>query len=301
MRLAFPTDIIEEMFLLKADQVLVTTGQPILERDGYLLPLIYLGQWLKFHCPRQSMDPESAPVINLPTVLTIAQGNQLVGFQVDRCWGEQEVAIRQVEGTIPMSPGFIGCTILGDGQIVPLVDAGKLLDWIHDQGGDGTSKGGATPMGTLSPSSIPQLNADNSATDGQQRPIATNRILIVDDSVNVRRFLALTLEKAGYQVEQAKDGQDAVEKLLGGDLQVQAVICDIEMPRLDGYGFLARIKADPAHRWLPIAMLTSRSGDKHRQLAMSLGAAAYFTKPYKEAELLQSLQNLISASQSHAL
>jgi chemosensory pili system protein ChpA (sensor histidine kinase/response regulator) len=101
------------------------------------------------------------------------------------------------------------------------------------------------------------------------------------------------LEKAGYLVEQAKDGQDAVEKLLAG-LAVKAVICDIEMPRLDGYGFLARVKSDSKFSTLPIAMLTSRSGDKHRQLAMTLGAAAYFSKPYNERELLLTLKQLIT-------
>lgn len=100
----------------------------------------------------------------------------------------------------------------------------------------------------------------------------------MDDSINVRRFLALTLEKAGYQVAQAKDGQDAIDKLAAG-LTVQAVICDIEMPRLDGYEFLARVKSTPALKAIPVAMLTSRSGEKHRRLAMSLGATAYFSKP----------------------
>lgn len=117
-------------------------------------------------------------------------------------------------------------------------------------------------------------------------------ILVVDDSINVRRLLALTLEKAGYQVAQAKDGQDAIDKLTAG-LQVQAVICDIEMPRLDGYGFLAKVKSNPTLEQLPVAMLTSRSGDKHRQLAMNLGATAYFSKPYNEQVLLQTLGRLI--------
>ncbi|WP_293167060.1 response regulator, partial [Okeania sp. SIO2C9] len=124
-------------------------------------------------------------------------------------------------------------------------------------------------------------------------------ILVVDDSINVRRFLALALERAGYFVEQAKDGQDAVEKLLSG-LPVQAVICDIEMPRLDGYGFLARIKSDPAFDDLPIAMLTSRSGEKHRQLAMTLGAKAYFSKPYNERVLLKTLEEVIATSRVSA-
>jgi two-component system, chemotaxis family, sensor histidine kinase and response regulator PixL len=93
-------------------------------------------------------------------------------------------------------------------------------------------------------------------------------------------------------VEQAKDGQDALEKLQGG-LQVQAIICDIEMPRLDGYGFLGRVKANTELKQLPVAMLTSRSSNKHRQLAMQLGATAYFSKPYNEQELLHSLEEII--------
>ncbi|NJQ98521.1 MAG: response regulator, partial [Hydrococcus sp. CSU_1_8] len=113
----------------------------------------------------------------------------------------------------------------------------------------------------------------------------------VDDSINVRRFVAMTLEKAGYRVEQAKDGQDALDKLKGG-LVVQAVVSDIEMPRLDGYGFLAHVKSDPDCQNLPIIMLTSRSGEKHRQIAMNLGASAYFSKPFREPELLKTIQQL---------
>ena len=123
-------------------------------------------------------------------------------------------------------------------------------------------------------------------------PVQKNTVLVIDDSINVRRFLALTLEKAGYRVEQAKDGRDALEKLQAG-LAVQAVICDIEMPRLDGYGFLAHVKSDPSCKHFPVIMLTSRSGPKHRQLAMNLGANDYFSKPFREQELLQTLKQLI--------
>ena len=114
-------------------------------------------------------------------------------------------------------------------------------------------------------------------------------VMVVDDSINVRRFLALTLEKAGYGVEQAKDGQDALERLQRG-LPIKAVICDIEMPRLDGYGFLAHVKSYPGGKNLPVVMLTSRSGDKHRQLAINLGAKAYLSKPFKEKELLETIE-----------
>jgi chemosensory pili system protein ChpA (sensor histidine kinase/response regulator) len=100
------------------------------------------------------------------------------------------------------------------------------------------------------------------------------------------------LEKEGYQVEQAKDGQEAVEKLCGG-LVVQAAICDVEMPRLDGYEVLETLRSNETFEDLPIVMLTSRSSDKHRLLAMNLGASAYFSKPYTEPDLLATLSSLI--------
>ncbi|NEP56509.1 MAG: response regulator [Symploca sp. SIO2G7] len=296
MLLAFTTDVIEEMLLLLPDMVLTTSGSEVLRWEGEMIPLTRLASWLKFYCPRKVTISEGVPSISEPTVLMISQGDHLQGIQVDRCWGEQEVAIRQVEEPLVMPPGFASCTILGDGKVVPLVDASELLRWIascNSEAGSGSvqqtnstlySRGNSSKReGTVSWDNPPTLAIPTLQKD---------TILVVDDSINVRRFLALALEKAGYLVEQAKDGQDAVEKLLSG-LLVEAVICDIEMPRLDGYGFLARIKSDPTFSDLPIAMLTSRSGDKHRQLAMTLGATAYFSKPYNERQLLRTLKQLI--------
>jgi chemosensory pili system protein ChpA (sensor histidine kinase/response regulator) len=299
MLLAFPTDVIEEMLLLQAEQVLTTPGSEVLKWEGEMIPLTRLSSWLTFYCPRRVMTPEGMPSIDSPTVLMVTQGDQLVGLQVDRCWGEREVAIRHVTGPLVMPPGFASCTILGDGKVVPLVDTTSLLHWIASFGSSTTDTKPKIQAGDGQYNVLPRATA--SSDEG--RPTASvphapkDTILVVDDSINVRRFLALALEKAGYLVEQAKDGQDAVEKLLGG-LLVSAVICDIEMPRLDGYGFLARIKSDPAYEQLPIAMLTSRSGDKHRQLAMTLGAAAYFSKPYNERELLRTMRHVITESQA---
>lgn len=249
------------------------------------------------------MTPEGIPSISEPTVLMVSLGDQLVGLSVDRCWGEREVAVRQVGGSMALPTGFSSCAILGDGRVVPIVDINALLPEIMGEARQTWSQNttarredllSAAPMNDSSTAIRQELIAyrDNPPTAYPQSQRQT--ILVVDDSINVRRFLALALEKAGYLVEQAKDGQDAVERLLGG-LQVGAVICDIEMPRLDGYGFLARIKSDDGFSDLPIAMLTSRSGDKHRQLAMTLGASAYFSKPYNERELLKTMSQLINS------
>ena len=345
MQLAFPTDVVEEMLLLAALEVLTTPMGEVISVEGEMVPLIRLGSHLTFYCPRRVTSSDGVPTISEPTVLMINQGDQLVALQVDRCWGEREVAIRQVEGTLGLPPGFASCAIKGDGKVVPLVDTASLLRWT--QARDSVSLNDTPDLAIKSPfieftqaeyrrpssaAALQGAEVRSSSTDrvsdnlpqeqsfnllfGQETLQSQEKkavfdpplkdacsyeqkdtILVVDDSINVRRFLALALEKAGYLVLEAKDGQDAVEKLLSGAF-VSAVICDIEMPRLDGYGFLARVKSDPKFSNLPIAMLTSRSGEKHRQLAMTLGAAAYFSKPYNERELLTTLLRLITESRA---
>jgi chemosensory pili system protein ChpA (sensor histidine kinase/response regulator) len=271
--LAFPVDAIEQMALLEEED---DNNSDIFQWENYAVPKLALKEWLNFRGPVRKIETDDMAMMANPAMLILSQGNDLVGVPIERCWGEREVAIRQAEGPIPMPPGFSGCTILGTGQVVPLVSIPGLFNWIADQG-------------RVPKTALPVQSA------ASQVQMERESILVIDDSINVRRFLAMTLEKAGYLVAQAKDGQDAIEQLTSG-LVVNAVICDIEMPRLDGFGFLAQAKANPALKHLPITMLTSRSGDKHRQLALRLGASEYFSKPFKEQELLQALNQLIQST-----
>jgi two-component system, chemotaxis family, sensor histidine kinase and response regulator PixL len=279
--MAFPTSLVEEVLLLEPQNIVSQDNQAFLDLDGSLIPFVQLQDWLTFPRPVSQADIEAAPKINAPTVLLVDNGDQIVAIRVERYWGEQEVTVRQVEGNIPLPAAFAGCTVLGDGRIAPLVDPLSLLQQIEMQ----------SQESDLTPSLPEPLTSVPTAPKAQE----TNQsmVLVVDDSVNVRRFLALTLEKAGFRVEQAKDGQHALEKMQMG-LPIQAVICDIEMPRMDGYGFLANAKAIPHAQNIPVVMLTSRSGDKHRKLALSLGASNYFSKPFREKELLETLTQLIA-------
>jgi chemosensory pili system protein ChpA (sensor histidine kinase/response regulator) len=284
MVLAFPTDAIKETLLTQpqVDETLSWQGQTIRQ--------IGLSHWLTFNCPRQPMTLETAPSIDAPTFLVVAHGSQTIAIQVDRTWGEQEVAIRRTEGNLSMPEGFVGCAIVADGRVVPLVNITEMLDWIISCEQDSYRQAGFN--GFNLPDRLLNLGRSSLFT----APNSTSSqpgILIVDDSINIRRFLALTLERAGFRVEQAKDGLDALDKLQRG-ITVQAVICDIEMPRLDGFGFLTKFKSNPTFEAIPVTMLTSRTGNKHRQLAFSLGAAAYFSKPYNEQELVQTLEQLIA-------
>lgn len=309
MRMAFPVDSIDELFLLSPEQVITAAGKEMFEWEDQIVQLVPLARWLVFNCPVYLESPEVAPSIAVPTVLMVEHNNRMVGVQVERSWGEQEVAIRRVEGNLPMPPGFNSCTILGDGQVVPLVNVPELLYWIASAEVAGGSAAADASGSSNGLSSGPAGYLTSAPADSSSRPPAGTppavpfqgteqrlpqrpTILVIDDSINVRRLLALTLEKAGYLVAQAKDGQDALDKLTAG-LTVNAVICDVEMPRLDGYGFLAQLKAQSAYAQLPVAMLTSRGSEKHRQLAANLGASAYFTKPYNEQFLLKTLAAMV--------
>ncbi|MCU0527191.1 MAG: response regulator [Elainella sp. Prado103] len=282
--MAFPTRAIQEMVIPDPSQIMTTAGSEAFAWNGSMVQLIRLKQWLTFNGSRSLDTPEGTAAIGVPTVLLLTQGDQLIGLEVDRCWGEQEVAIRKIQGGPSLPAGFSNCTILGDGRVVPLVSIPDLWRWL------------ITCQRALTDFSHPALAPVVIRTDPRSiaaLPRTRHTVLIIDDSTNVRRFLALTLEKAGYQVIQAKDGQEALDKLATG-LAVQAVVCDIEMPRLDGYGFLARLKSNPSYEQLPVAMLTTRSSDKHRQLALSLGATAYFSKPFNEQNLLQALDQMVA-------
>jgi two-component system, chemotaxis family, sensor histidine kinase and response regulator PixL len=190
--------------------------------------------------------------------------------------------LRSIDSPIPLTPGFGNSIILGDGRVVPLVNLVELACWmsVHVE--------------------FPITGQDHVLMPVRTEITQPQRILVIDDSINVRRYLAAMLEKEGYEVDQARDGQEAVEKLIGG-LVVQAAICDVEMPRLDGYGVLEALRANETFENLPIVMLTSRNSEKHRTLAMNLGASAYFSKPYTEPELLGSLKSLIEESSQNIL
>lgn len=278
LQMAILTSAVEEILLIKDTSIYTVANQEVLDWQGYSVPLLKLGDRLHFSRPQFQVETENRPIVDEPLMLVVTRNNVPFGLQVDRYWGEQEVTIRGLQSPIPMPAGFMGCAILGGGKLVPLVDIDSLLTWsIADID--------APPSKTLT---LPSERGDRRAT-----------VLIVDDSINVRRFLAMTLEKSGYRVEQAKDGLEAMEKLrklqtLPKSSRVKAVICDIEMPRLDGFGFLVQSRGDENCKNIPVMMLTSRSGSKHRDLAMRLGASAYFAKPFKDNELLQTLSQFVA-------
>ncbi|NJR68152.1 MAG: hybrid sensor histidine kinase/response regulator [Synechococcales cyanobacterium CRU_2_2] len=308
--IAFPTDEIAEMVFPEPEVLCTSAGQTLLHWNDQMVPILNLGQYLRFNCPQRSPETQESPKIDVPSVLVLRQGKTWIGLQIDRFWGEQEVAVRPIEGILPLPQGFAGSTILGDGRVVPLVDTERLLERLSQASQPRTSQLAATQLAatqlTVSEHEPSPVQAAALASPGSHRgnpignPMSTPSqrptVMVVDDSVHVRRFLALNLERVGYQVIQATDGQDAMEKLTKSRKPVNAMVCDLEMPRLDGYGVLSEVRSHPQWKALPVIMLTSRSSEKHRRLAMNLGASAYFSKPYNEQVLLGSLQSLLQSA-----
>jgi two-component system, chemotaxis family, sensor histidine kinase and response regulator PixL len=275
---AVSVDSVKEIISFQPD--LVTADGTNITWQSQTIPLIALERGITFGRNHRSFVLPGTPTIPQPTVLIVGEDKSATAFEIDRFWGEREVTLKSIDSPMSLTPGFGNAIILGDGRVVPLVDLLQFAEWIS-----------STPT---------TLNPVSAKIDSTPDRTETNPILVIDDSINVRRYLAVMLEKEGYQVEQARDGQEAVEKLLGG-LKVRAAICDIEMPRLDGYGVLEALRSNEDFADLPILMLTSRNSEKHRMLAMNLGASAYFSKPYTEPELLATLKSLIQAAASKVL
>ena len=272
MVFAIPANSIRELIPLELEPILTSENTKKVDWNQSEIPLIEIEKILTYGRSHKALYLTGEPTINRPMTLVVGNKQSYAALKIARFWNEQESTIRTIESPIPLPPGLISSVVFGDGRVIPLIDPIALID-------RGLINSFADNRSALD---LPEIN--NIPT--------TPIILVVDDSINVRRYLSVTLEKAGYQVEQAKDGQEAVDKLVGG-LTVQAVICDLEMPRLNGYGVLEEIKERPEFADLPIAMLTSRSNEKHKKLAMNLGAAAYFSKPYDEKELLNKLSELL--------
>ena len=291
MPVALPTDTVEEVTVVEPEDMYETDGREMFHFKGNAVRLIRLSNWLAFNCPRHIDSLETAPNMDSPSVLVFRMGEARYGLQIDRSWGEQEVAVRRVEGPISLPAGFSNCTILGDGQVVPLMNLPDLARWVTGCEAAGIPSAAALYSNPVTSGAIDSLSLQAVPDEIKRR----SRFLVIDDSANVRRLLALTLEKAGYEVEQARDGQDAIEKLETG-LLVDSIVCDVEMPRMDGYSFLSKLRSMDAFATVPVTMLTSRSGEKHRNLAMNLGATAYFSKPYQERVLLKSLEETLADS-----
>ncbi|MBI3778831.1 MAG: Hpt domain-containing protein [Gammaproteobacteria bacterium] len=236
-------------------------NNPLLTYNEQVYPYMHLGSRLGI-----ASSPRNGRKV---PILLARTGTREVAIQVDGLGGTREVVIKSLGPQLSALKGLAGATILGDGRVVLILDLPGL--WYRDDVVHFEHR----PEGKV-------------AQDVRARPV----VMVVDDSLTVRKVTSKHLQKRGMDVLVAKDGLDAVEQLR--DHLPDVMLVDIEMPRMDGYELTTRVRSDENLKHIPIIMITSRAGAKHRQKAFDLGVDMYMSKPYQEDELFKNIDTLLA-------
>ncbi|KAA8734437.1 response regulator [Acinetobacter qingfengensis] len=241
--------------------------------DHQTYRLRYMGEFIQGkHQPELTNMGSSVPVI------IYNSAGRSIALQVDQLVGSRAQIVMKPIGDQLSSVGYLGgATILADGRVCLILDGASISRRV------------------LTTSRIHQQSQPVQPYEVRQASRKT--IMVVDDSVTVRKVTSRLLERQGFEVITAKDGVDAVEKLT--QVTPDLMLLDIEMPRMDGFEVLNFIRHDSKHKQLPIVMITSRTGEKHRERAFGLGVNRYMGKPFQEADLIENIQALLEETQVH--
>jgi chemosensory pili system protein ChpA (sensor histidine kinase/response regulator) len=260
---AVPLAAMQQILRLSVDESARMMRERVISLNNKLLPVVRLSEALEM--PDIADSPTKLPV------LIVRVGESEVALVVDDIVEGREVVIKSLGRHLQRVRGIMGATIFGDGSVVPILNVVDLLGKHEAEAVTTNVPVAATPVRT-------------------QRDTLT--VMIVDDSPSVRRVMSNLIKGASWTPLTAKDGLDAIEMLRSATALPDVVLTDIEMPRMDGYELLAALKANEVLARLPVAMITSRAGDKHRRKALDNGAADYLTKPYSDEQLLSMVRRM---------
>jgi chemotaxis family two-component system sensor histidine kinase/response regulator PixL len=288
--LALSVEHIEEILTPKSDQTREYGNQRFLFWQQQIIPVYRLTDLLDYRCPlpetvaSKALLSVASPRNWAAPMLVFRKDQQVFALEVDQVITEQELVIKPFSTTIASPSYTYGCTILADGSLVPVIDAIALLATVVSPATSPTTESEVPPS--------PRLSAALPMAATPLKTVQSPTILVVDDAATLRRSLAISLERAGFRVVQARDGQEAIDQLQQRS-SIRLVICDLEMPNMNGFEFLNYRRQNSQLAEIPVAILTSRSNEKHRWLATQLGATAYFTKPYLEQDFLDAIADLV--------
>jgi len=263
--LAFPLTAVSVMRPVAPSEIVTAGGRDSVRLDDQALDLVRLDRVLGLKATRPSR--------RLPVVV-LRGGGKPFGVVVDELLGKEEIVIKSL-GTLLEGVGpFSGATISGEGRVILLLDPTRLRE------------AAATSPAMPTTTSREEERADE----------ARSRILLVDDSVSIRKFVGQMLEKAGFDVLTAVDGQDAIQQLT--EQTVDVVITDLEMPRVNGYALIEDLRRRSTTREVPVIVLTTRAGAKHVGLARRLGVRHYVAKPVEEQSFIRLVASVTSVPEA---
>ena len=252
----FVSDSVETLQRIKAKDCEMIENKRFIRYQEQLVELFDLRQLLAF--------PSLPEADELAIVIARAE-RQTFAFLVDEHLGLSEIVVRELNPTLNKMSFLSNASLAPSGDIIMLLD----------------------PLGL---SRLEQSKGQNPRALQAKPKNKTLELLLVDDSISVRRVISKMLQRAGYQVTTASDGQEALELFMQNQ-RFDVVLSDLEMPRMNGYELLEELRRRPDSKTVPIIIMTTRAGDKHRNLALELGANTYFSKPVDETRLLNELQN----------
>ena len=266
---ALPAPMVEQVQQLTGEHLMERYVAGKLEWQRVTYPFHYL--------PRLLGDIQHRPETRRHnSVLLLRSGPSIAAVHVDEMVGNQEIVVKNIGPQLARVSGIAGATVLGSGEIVLIINPVQLAQRVS----------AAAFADAAQERLVPGLASGAKAVAGP--PL----VMVVDDSLTVRKITSRLLNREGFRVSTAKDGVDALQALAGEIPDI--ILLDIEMPRMDGFEFTRNLKSDPRLAHIPIIMITSRTAEKHRARARELGVDLYLGKPYQEEELIRNLREMLS-------
>lgn len=278
---ALPLPNIREILVPPAGAVDDISGVPVLQLGaGEAIAIKSLARLL-------GAEPSSHDGPTPVVVIRTTQG--VLGLEVDELLGLQEIVIKTL-GSLKLFQGscYSGATIDPEGRVVLVIDPANLL---------GAPERVHALSGAAALQDVLRLEMGDETAGAAKGDDAG--LLLIDDSLSVRKFIGRMLEAAGYQVQTAADGEEGLRKASASSFRL--IITDLEMPKMNGYELIQALRDRPETKTTPIIVMTTRAGDKHRQMVQSLGVSSYITKPVEERALIREISQFVSSPASAKL
>jgi chemosensory pili system protein ChpA (sensor histidine kinase/response regulator) len=277
---ALPLAVVEEIRRLRADEIEDVGGKLLTKVRDVITEVVRLDSYLGL--------PPLEPINGYFRMVVANAGNRQIGLVVEEVLGKDEIVIKNLGEYLRRVKLFPGTTIAPDGSLILLIDLNRMVATEPNE--RRTLQATATAARIFAPGSAAVARGTIPA-EAIDRVEHERVIVVADDSISVRKFVGRMLEKNGYRVKLAADGLEAAE--LVAQHGCHLVVTDLEMPRMTGYELMVQLRQSPATRRIPVMVVTSRAGAKHRDRAIKEGAAAFLTKPVQEDQLLAAVEQLI--------
>jgi chemosensory pili system protein ChpA (sensor histidine kinase/response regulator) len=279
---ALPLAVVEEIRRLRADEIEDVGGKLLTKVRDVVTEVVRLDTYLGL--------PPLEPINGYFRMVVANAGNRQIGLVVEEVLGKDEIVIKNLGEYLRRVKLFPGTTIAPDGSLILLIDLNRMVASEPNERRALQASASAARIFAPGSEAVARGTIPRDAIDRVEQE---RLIIIADDSISVRKFVGRMLEKNGYRVKLAGDGLEAAE--LVAQHGCHLVITDLEMPRMTGYELMAQLRQSPSTRRIPVMVVTSRAGAKHRDRAMKEGAVAFLTKPVQEDQLIAAVEQLMGS------